>query len=169
MDMLRIIALLAFMPGLTWAHEVPGWEIENTRGETLRTAITIQSFAGDWCGEEPATLSLICDDTSFSLVFQSNCTPSTTANGRTFVGLFFEGSYHSSEDYIFDVSEDMRTLVLSGGYLFSPMYNFFSYDTVLFTLTEWERPNRDISFDLSNFDGAVRNSGMQCGIQRLFQ
>lgn len=164
--MFRIAAFLMFISGPAVGHEVLDWQIENTRGDTLKTEISIQSFAGDWCGEEPATLSLICEDGRPSMVFHSNCTPSITANGKTFVGFYFDVDLYDSKENMLDASEDMKTLVLSD-VTWDKIFAFNRSDTVRVSLTGWGSWNKDISFDLSNFDEAVTSSGIQCGIQQM--
>ncbi len=71
--MLRVFALVIMTTGMASAHEVPGWRIENVRGEMLKTTISTDAFTGDWCGEKPATLAFVCDDAELSLIVASNC------------------------------------------------------------------------------------------------
>lgn len=176
--MLKIVALLAFMPGLTWAHEVPGWEIENTRSDILKTTILTKAIAGDWCGIEPATLALVCDDDELSLTIKSNCAPYTTPDSETTIGFALSGpGIPLTNSKVFDVLEDGKTLVLSrpfrpqgiflNGIIISS-YGISWEPTIIFSLPELDRPSRDIIFDVRQITKAVKAAGMQCSTQSLF-
>ena len=73
--MKTITCILAMIPASIMAHESPGWVIENDRSDVLITTISTTSIAGDWCGIEPAKLTLRCDDAQLSLRIESNCKP----------------------------------------------------------------------------------------------
>lgn len=180
-----IFALLATMPGSVLAHEVPGWKIENDRGDVLITTISTTSIAGDWCGIEPAKLSLRCDDDQLSLLIKSNCEPDTGPNQRSTITINFSG-VPMQQIREFEVLEDRKTLRLtepfqsqnpteplqSGRFFLSGLkitsYGMGNEPTITVSLPEANRPNRDMIFNVHKIIDAVKTAGMQCSALSLF-
>lgn len=176
MKVRSVFAFLATMPGSVFAQEVPGWKIENDRGDVLVTTISTTSIAGDWCGIEPAILSLRCDDAQLSLRIESNCKPHVSEGENASIRFNFSvGPFQRTKG--FEVLADQKTLVLSQpfqtGTVFTSAFSLSSFGHPMKTkatvsLPELSRPDRDIIFDLQGMDDAVKTSGMQCGTQSFF-
>jgi hypothetical protein len=176
MKLRLVFAFLATVPGSILAHEVPGWKIENERGDVLVTRISTTSIAGDWCGIEPAKLTLKCYDDQLSLLIQSNCEPDAGPDHRTTVSFSFSGT-PVVWDKEFEVLEDRKTLRLTAPFqeegIFLNSFLVSSYGmgyepTITASLQELNRPSRDIIFNVHRISNAVKNAGMQCSALSLF-
>lgn len=174
--MKTITCILAMIPASIMAHESAGWVIENDRSDVLITTISTTSIAGDWCGIEPAKLTLRCDDAQLSLRIESNCKPTVSGSETAFIRFNFEvGPFRRTKH--FEVLADQKPLVryqpFKEGAVFTEAFNLSSFgppmgSKVTISLPELDRPDRDIIFDLKGMDDAVKASGMQCGTQSLF-
>jgi hypothetical protein len=171
----KLICILAMIPGSILAHEIPGWKIENDRSDVLVTTISTTSIAGDWCGIEPAKLTLRCDDAQLSLIIKSNCEPNVGPDNRTGVGFYFSGGPILLTEE-FDVLEDRKTMRLTEPFepegiflnsLLISSYGIGYEPTITVSLEEFNRPNRDIIFNVHRMTSAVKTSGMQCSVQSL--